>query len=479
MNTQIPEAQIPEEKLVKLEKLTLDIMEQVGIKILSTTYLDRLKALGFKVCDDRIYFDRDEVNETLAKAPVSFSLKAVNPDHDLEIGTGLSKIAPGYGCSSVMDAAGNVRDACFKDHLELVKLTQASPELQFNGGILAQPSDVPVAHQHLAMHYASLVYSDKCLMGMPGSLSQVNDLMVLTAIRAGGEEKLAAHPRLITMVSPISPLQIDEMTLDSIEAAVRYSQPVMASSGVAAGTTGPIDLASNVAMAAAECLAVIMVVQAINPGNPVIFGLQCYGADMISGNISIGSPAYALQAKYTAALARRWGMPSRCGGTTNDAKSLSAQAGYESMLSMFTAMENNVSVIVHGAGILDSFAGISFEKFIMDLEIIRMNRFYLDDMEISDATLNLDLIQEVGPGGLFIMSMDTLTKCRTHAWTPAAALRGSVKGMTPDEKLLDNIQKTRNQLLAGYVQPEIDADILNGMNRFMADKGVDLSMIRA
>ena len=467
----------PEEKLAKLEKLTMDIMEQVGIKILSTAYLERFRKLGFKICDGRIFFDRDQVRETLGRAPVSFPLKAINPAHDLEIGTGPSKIAPGYGCSSVMDAAGNVRDALFKDHLELVKLIQASPELHFNGGILAQPSDIPADHNHLAMHFASLVYSDKCLMGIPGYLSQVNDLMGLTAIRVGGEERLAAHPRLITMVSPISPLQIDEMTLDSVEAAVRYNQPVMASSGVAAGTTGPIDLASNVAMAAAECLAVIMIVQALKPGNPVIFGLQCYGADMVSGNISIGSPAYALQAKFTAALARRWGMPSRCGGTTTDARSLSVQAGCESVLSMFTAMENEVSVIVHGAGILASFAGISFEKFIMDLEIIRMSRFYLDDMDVSSATLNLDLIRDIGPGGLFLTSTDTLSKCRTHAWTPSVAVRGSFGGLTPDEKLLDNIRKTREHLLAGYDQPEIDPDILNRMEKFMAEKGVDLSIL--
>ncbi|MCG8637423.1 MAG: trimethylamine methyltransferase family protein [Desulfobacterales bacterium] len=465
----------PEEKLARLEGLTMDIMEKVGIKILSASYLKRLKELGFTVKEDRILFDREEVMETLARTPASFPLRAVNPDHDLEVGTGPSKIAPGYGCSSVMDAAGNIRDAVFNDHKQLVKLVQASPELQFNGGILAQPSDVPAAHNHLAMHYASLVYSDKCLMGIPGSLSQVNDIMALTAIRLGGEDRLSARPGIITMVSPISPLQIDEMTLESIEAAVRYNQPIMASSGVAAGTTGPIDLASNVAMAAAECLAVIMIVQAMNPGNPVIFGLQCYGADMTSGNISIGSPAYALQAKYTAALARRWGMPSRCGGTTNDARSLSPQAGYESMLSMFTAMENTVSLIVHGAGILDSFAGISFEKFIMDLEIIRMNRFYLDDMAVNDETLNLDLIREVGPGGLFLTSMDTLGKCRTHTWTPAVALRGSLRGMTPDEKLMDNIEKKRLQLLDDYVRPEMDPEILDEMNRFMKDRGVNLS----
>ncbi len=470
--TRIPH---PDAALEKLENLAMDILEQVGICILSDAWPGRLKHMGIRMKGDRVFFDRHRVKETLAKAPDAFPLRALNPDHDLDIGKGPSKIAPGYGCASVMDASGNTREATLQDHLDLLKLVQAAPELQINGGILAQPSDVPAAHSHLAMHHATLVYADKCLMGMPGTLAQVTDIMELTAIRLGGQDCLARDPRVITMVSPISPLQIDETALASVEAATRFNQPVMVSSGVAAGTTGPIDLASNLAMASAECLAVIMIVQALNPGNPVIFGLQCYGADMRSGNISIGSPAYALQARYCATLARHWGIPSRCGGSVNDAKSLDAQAGYESMLSIFTAMENEVGVIVHGAGILDSFAGISVEKFIMDLEMIRMGRFYLEGLDISGDALNLDLIRDVGPGGLFLTSPDTLKKCRTHAWNPVVALRGGLGGKTPGAALLDNINQARRQLMDAYVKPETDPDILDRMHRFMADKGVDPS----
>ena len=275
------------------------------------------------------------------------------------------------------------------------------------------------------------------------------------------------------MISPVSPLQVDETGLSALDVAGKYRQPVILSPGVAAGTTGPIDLAGNVAMATAEALGLICMAQALNPGTPVIFGIQCYGSDMKTGNISIGSPAYALQAKYCAALARYYRLPSRGGGSVSDAKSLSAPAGYESMLSMFTALQNRMSLIVHSAGILDSFGAISFEKFIMDLEIIQMIRFYLDDMIVDDTTLNFDLIDSVGPGGLFLTTMDTMKKCRTHTWNPAVALRGHLAGMSPHEKLLKNIQNTRDQMLARYEPPEIDPDVLGAMDTFMRTKGVD------
>jgi trimethylamine--corrinoid protein Co-methyltransferase len=475
MNRHVP----PDEKIERLNQMALKILDEIGIRILSDRYLKILAEKGGRIKGRRIFFSRDQVRELLKKAPESFTLKAVDPAHTMEIGKGKSKIAAGYGCSSIINANGDVRDARYQDHLEFVKLVQQSPLLGINGGILAQPTDIAAEKSHLAMHYATLVYSEKCILGMPGTKEQVEDIMTLTAIRLGGTDQLKQSPRVVTMVSPVSPLQVDEMLLSSIEVAARYNQPIMVSPGVAAGTTGPIDLAGNIAMATAEALGVVMITQMFNPGLPVIFGLQCYGADMKTGNISIGSPAYALQAKYCAALANFYGLPSRAGGTANDAKALSAQSGYESMLAMFTAMQNNVSLIVHGAGILDSFAGISFEKFIMDLEMIQMIQFYLDDLEVSDETLNFDLIKEVGPGGLFLTSMDTMKKCRTLTWNPDVALRGGLSGMTPEEKLLNNIDETRGKMLEAYEKPQMEESILQEMNRFMKARGLDPATLPA
>ncbi|MEE4363947.1 MAG: trimethylamine methyltransferase family protein [Desulfotignum sp.] len=464
---------VPRERLDKLDQMAKKILADIGIRILSRPFLALLADKGLCIKDDRVVFSPDQIPALLAQAPDVFTLHGINPVHDIPIGRGASKIAAGYGCAAIMDPDGNIRDAIFQDHVDLIKLVHASPVFRINGGILAQPSDVAAHHSHLAMMYAALKYSDKCIFGIQCSRDRMEDIMALAAMRLGGMQHLAQTPRILTMISPVSPLQVDETGLSALSAAGRYHQPVIISPGVAAGTTGPIDLAGNVAMAAAEALGLVMIAQTLNPGTPVIFGLQCYGSDMKSGNISIGSPAYALQAKYCAALARYYGLPSRAGGAVTDARNLSAQAGYESMISMFTAMENQVSLIVHSAGILDSFGAISFEKFIMDLEIIQMIQFYMDDMVIDDNTLNFDLIQSVGPGGVFLTTMDTMKKCRTHTWNPAVALRGNLMGMSPAEKLLKNIQDTREKMLAGYQAPAIDPGVLKNMDDFMRQKGVD------
>jgi trimethylamine---corrinoid protein Co-methyltransferase len=474
MTDPLPAPQTPAyEKLEKLDHMARQILEQIGIRILSRPFLALLSEKGLSVKEDRVVFAPDQISTLLARAPENFPLFAVNPFHDITIGKGPSRLAAGYGCASVMDPDGNLRGAIFQDHVDLVKLVHASELFHINGGILAQPSDVDPGSSHLAMMYAALKYSDKCIFGIQCSRHKMEEIMALTAIRLGGKEALVHTPRVLTMISPVSPLQVDETGLEALDVAGQYHQPVIISPGVAAGTTGPIDLAGNVAMATAEALGLIMIAQTLHPGTPVIFGLQCYGSDMKTGNISIGSPAYALQAKYCAALARYYHLPSRAGGATTDARNLSAQAGYESMLSLFTAMQNQVSLIVHSAGILDSFAAISFEKFIMDLEIIQMIRFYMDDMTVDDTTLNLDLIRSVGPGGLFLTTMDTMKKCRTHTWNPIVAVRGNLMNMSPGEKFVKNIQDTRERMLAQYRQPDIDPAVLKNMDDFMHQKGVD------
>ena len=109
----------------------------------------------------------------------------------------------------------------------------------------------------------------------------------------------------------------------------------------------------------------------------------------------------------------------------------------------------------------------------MDLEMIKMIRFYLDDMTVDEETLNFDLIEEVGPGGLFLTHMDTMRKCRTHVWNPDVALRGNLKGMSPSEKFLQNIRDTREKMLAGYEPPMIAPEVQQEMDAFMRKKGMN------
>lgn len=466
-----------ENKLEQIYTHSLKILETIGIKLKHPETCDFVKKKGITVENEIAYFTRQQIEFWIKKAPESFTLYARNPLYDAIIGGGKNNFTSGYGCPTIYNMDGTSRDALLKDYIQIAKLVQQYPHFSITGGILAQPNDVPPELSHLIMVYSAIKTSDKCLMGIPGNKTQMNQIMDMAAILFDGKDNFKKAPRILTMISTISPLMMDEMALSSIKVSAQFNQPMIISPAPTAGTTGPIDLAGNMALATAEALAGIAIAQMIRPGVPVIFGLQCNIANLSTGNISIGSPAYALQAKYTTALARMLKLPCRCGGATTDSLCVSPQSGYESMLSLLTACENKADLLVHSAGILNNFAAMSYEKFIMDVEMIDMVTYYLADVEISEKTLNLDLIRSVGPGGQFLTSTDTMKKCRSHSWSPLIGVRGNISRKKALDAYYKNINTTLKQILASYQQPEIDSDIQADLDNFMIQNGVSKKVL--
>ncbi len=455
------------------------ILGEVGVRFLHPEILEYLRQNNVQVSEDLAFFTKEQILAHVAKAPAAFTLHARNPKYDMVIGGAHHECAVGYGCPTIINAAGDRRDAVLEDCLTFTRLVQQSDLFNINGGILAQPADVPPDRSHLVMLYAALALSDKCLMGIPGPAGHIQETMEMLAIAFGGRKNFTARPHVLTMISTISPLVVDQMALDSILSCCAHNQPMIISPAPAAGTTGPIGLAGNVALAAAEALATIAVIQMIRPGTPVIFGLQSYGADLRTGNIAIGSPAYAIQAGYCAALARRYGLPSRCGGATTDACAVTAQSGYESMMSMLTSFQNGINLMVHSAGILDSFAGISYEQFFVDLEIIKRIKYYQNGIRIeTDADLGFDLIQSVGPGGEFLTTADTVQKCRTHSFLPDIGDRNTAPGESVNAKFLSSIEKRMTSALDAYHRPAFDPALQTEIEHYLVDTaGVDRFII--
>ncbi|THB81347.1 MAG: trimethylamine methyltransferase [Desulfobacteraceae bacterium] len=459
-------------RIEKIYTHALEILQEVGIQLKHPDTLVMLKDKGVRIDGDLAYFKPDQIESWIGHAPESFTFSARNPDNNATIGGDHVNFVSGYGCPTIYNLDGSSRDALLSDYVRFAKLIHQSPHFSINGGILAQPSDMPADLSHMVMVYAALMASDKCLLGMPGNTAQMTQIMEMAALVFGGRQALEKQSRVLTMISTISPLLMDKMALDSIKVSAEYNQPLIISPAPAAGTTGPINLAGNMALATAEALAGIAISQMIRPGLPVIFGLQCAGVDLQTANISIGSPAHALMARHTNELARLLKLPSRCGGSNTDALVVSPQSGYEGMLSLLNAMQNRVNLVVHSAGILDSFAAISYEKFIIDLEMIDMITYYLSDFDINDDTLNLDLIRDVGPGGQFLTHMDTMKKCRTHSWTPGIGVRGNMDRKTALDQYNANIQNTMNQMLESYRRPEFDPVIKAELDQYLVGQGV-------
>lgn len=462
------------DELRKIHKASVRILSEIGIRLHHPEILEILQANGIRVQGKTAFFEDKQLRHWVNMAPGRFTLSARNPEYEMFIGGDKIEYAAGYGAAFIVDSLGNRRSARLDDFISFLQLVHQSRYFNMNGGLLVQPMDLMGINGIPLMLYANILYSDKCLMGMQTKAKTMEQIMDMVALVFGGRDKLLEQPRILTMISTLSPLQIDREALDSMLVCSRYRQPMIFSPGPSAGTTGPVTIAGNISLANAEALAGIAISQIIRPGTPVIYGLQSTVADMRSGCVSTASPAYSIQSTYCASLAKMYGIPSRTGGTNNDAKGVSVQSGYESMFTMLNACLNGVNLIVHSAGMLDSYAATSYEQFIVDLEIISMIESYMQGIEIDEDSFAFEVIKEVGSGGQFLTTEHTLERFRSASWNPMIGLRGTMAGMSPNEQFLYNIEKIMNQMLSSYVRPEIDPGLHRDLYAYLCQEvGLD------
>ena len=383
--------------------------------------------------------------------------------------------APGYGCPFVVDPEGNKRAATMEDFVKFAKLYHQQKSFDVNGGIIVQPTDIPVENATLLMFYMTYLISDKVLLTGTADGKQVEAMMYMAKAAFGGEEQLKKYPRLITLINTVTPLQLTNVMTESLFQFVKNRQPVIIGSLGQAGSTSPMTLAGSMALSNAEILAGIALCQMISPGTPVVYGCETTTADMRSGATAIGSPEGAICYYQTGKLAEYYGIPCRAGGCLTDAKKLDAQAGYESMLTYLVCRQANVNFMIHAAGIMDSYASMSYEKLIVDFEVIDFVSRYHRGFEINEETIPEDLIDEIGQDGVYLTEDHTLEYCRVEPLTPAISVRGSTA--EPGTQLERNIQKKLEQMLSQYKRPELDPQILEQMQQILRSRGVEQSLI--
>ncbi|ATW27872.1 hypothetical protein DCMF_26730 [Candidatus Formimonas warabiya] len=459
-----------DQPLKSIHEASMRILAQTGISIHHAEILKMAGKLGIKILGDRAFFQEDQVMKWVMKAPKVFTIYARNSQNDMVLGGGKTEFAPGYGCPSMIEIDGKKRAATYHDYCTFLKLVQQSSYFHINGGLVVQPWDLTPKQFLPLMIYSTMIHSDKCLMGIPGSTLEVLKMMDLAGILFG-QDALLEKPRILTLINSTSPLRFDQIALETMLVCTQHNQPLIISPGPMAGATGPVTLAGNLALGNAEALAGIALTQMINEGTPVVYGLQPTTLDMQSASVSIGSPGCALGMVYSARLAKLYGLPSRCGGANTDAKYVSAQSGFESMMAMLGSCLERPDFILHSAGVLDSYGAMSYEQFIVDLEIMGMVKYFLEGLSLSENDLAVDWIHQVGPGGEFLTSQHTLENCRSASWIPEISLRGVVReDSPPDDLFLEKIRRKKEKMLQEYKSPELDGEIKSKLMHYLANE---------
>lgn len=417
----------------------------------------------------RVRLDPDRVEELVALAPSSFRLHARNPERYLDFGGRSLAFCAVGGPAFVSDLDRGRRPGTFDAMCDYVRVIGALDVLHQEGGGPLEPTDIPVPIRHLEMYRAFATLLDKSWHCLGYSRATVDDaLEVMAILRGRTREQLLTEPSTMTIINSNSPLRLDgPMSEGLIEMAIN-GQPVVATPFTLAGAMSPITLAGALAEQNAEVLAMVALGQLARPGAPMVYGGFTSNVDMHTGAPAFGTPEYVKAQFATGQLARRSRLPWRSSNVTAS-PTVDAQAAYESEMAVWGAMLGGANLVYQGAGWLEGGLTASFEKLILDAEILQMASEVLQPFEVSDATLGLDAIAEVGPGGHFFGTAHTLERYEHAFYTPILSDWRNFETWQEDgaRSATERANGIWKRLLADYVPPPLEPSVAEALDAFI------------
>ena len=457
---------------------SLRLLRDTGMEIMHTESRKLLKAAGADVDEatQRVRFDPAMIEETIRTAPSSFTLQARNPARNLKVGDGSLIFAATGGPAFVSDLdrgrrAGNHADMC-----DYIRVVQSLNVIHQEGGCPCEPTDLPPDSRHLDFYLAAIRLTDKNWQCWALGGYRVEDAIDMLAIALGqSREELKANPATLTVINSNSPLRLDIPMGEGLIAMARAGQPIALTPFTLSGAMSPVTIAGALTQQNAEALALIALAQIVSPGAPVLYGGFTSNVDMRTGSPAFGTPEYAKAQIASGQLARRYGVPFRSSNVTAS-NAVDVQAAYESGMSLWSTIMGGVHLIEHAAGWLEGGLTASFEKLILDAEMLQMMRSFLSPIPVDEGSLAVETIGEVGPGGHFFGTTHTLARFENAFYEPMLSdwrnfENWSESGARSGTERANAIWK---ELLRTYEQPPLDPAIEEALEAFVTRRKAEI-----
>ena len=256
--------------------------------------------------------------------------------------------------------------------------------------------------------------------------------------------------------------------LDGAMRLAKQNQLVIVTPFTLAGAMAPITLAGAIAQQTAECLAAIVLLQLVQPGGPVAYGSFTSNVDMKSGAPAFGTPEYCRATQMSGQMARYYDLPWRA-SNANAANCVDAQATWESASSLWACSSANANIIYHAAGWMEGGLCASFEKFVIDCEMLQQFAHYHQPVSVTEEDLALEAIRAVGPTGHFLGADHTQERYKTAFYSPFLSDWSNFEsweeaGAVETPQRANKIFK---EVLAQYEAPPMDAAIREELEDFV------------
>ena len=473
----VPRRSIPtyellsDDQLDRLEAHADWILATVGVDIRGDDEsLELFRSAGATVIGENVRFEPGLAAHLCSTAPSQFDLHG-RDGRVVPIGGSNVVLLPAYGSPFVSDLDRGRRYATLQDFENLVKLTYSTPYLHHSGGTVCEPVDVPVNKRHLDMVYAHLRYSTKPFMGSVTAPSRAEDSIEMARI-VFGHEFLEQHCVIQGNINVNSPLVWDDVMTGALKTYARANQGCVISPFIIGGAMGPVTQPALIAQSHAEAMTGIALSQLVRPGSPMVYGNFLTTMNLKSGAPTFGTPESVLSTYAVGQLARRLGLPLRCGAHYTASKVADAQAMQESADAMMAGILAGSNFVIHAAGWLEGGLTTGYEKFMIDLDHCGMLIRMIEGLEIDRNQLAVAAYEDTRPGIAFIGSNHTLANFATSNYNSTMANTDSFEQWTEDGGL-DTERRANAQwkrVLAEYVPPAIDDSIDRALLDFIAGR---------
>lgn len=400
------EKYISKNDIENLHEHSLKILSETGVLFENKNALEVFKKLGLKIDNGIVHFDEKTINTALKTVPEKFTMKSFKGDYTIG---GAKPVLRPVGSNIYINENGIPRRMTNEDSFKQFKLGDTSDVIT-NSHInpLTSHEGFTPDQRKFAQMALQMKYANKPTITLYPDFSQMDDneshreLFRKAILLAKRFEGISDDYILMPMVNSLSPLTYDFSPIEKMFAAIEENQPMWFIPCAMPLLTAPPSIAAMMAQTNAEQLAGIVLAQTIKPGIPVIYGNTSCSTDMRTIQLSIGTPETALVAYATAGLADLYKMPFRTGGSLSDAKNFDIQAGIESMMMLYATFDCGANFVEHACGTMASFNMTSFEKYLIDEEIIRLVQRLLKGIDCSEEKMCMDEIASSGPRGTFL-----------------------------------------------------------------------------
>ncbi len=466
------------DQIAMIHDASMTVLENTGMRVDCPKTRALLGEHGNTVDEDTtiVRFDRGFVTERVAMAPSSFRIHPRNADRWVEFGGNNIVFGAVGGPAFVNDLDKGRRPGTYEEFRNGIRILQSLNACHFiNTGIFAC-MDQPANRRHLDTLQTCFTLMDKAMGASLLGRERAQDAIDMACLAHNTDaEGLRARPAMIGNINTNSPLVLDVEMAQGAWTFAENGQPVTVTPFTLSGAMSPATIPGALVQQNAEALAGIAFLQTVNPGTPCLYGTFTSNVDMKTGAPAFGTPEYVKATLASTQLGRHYGLPVRA-SNTNASNVVDAQAAYESQMSLWACVTGHVNYVNHGFGWLEGGLSASFEKFILDAEMIQMLIESLKPLDIRSETLGVAAIAEVGPGGHFFGAADTLSRYEDAFYAPLLSDWRNFETWS-DGGSLTATQRANTiwkKLLQDYEEPPMDPAMRAEIDAFVARRKAEI-----